>query len=151
MDSRIDRGHELGTQSLFCVFCTHPDFVVLSQASYLILHKYEPASFFTVSSLVLLPPSVITWISRVVQRGSSPGLIQVVAAYVSLLLGYTVIYRVSPFHPLARYPGPFFAKISKIFMVRVVTKGHAHQYYRKLHQKYGDIVRTGACSTVKSV
>ena len=64
-----------------------------------------------------------------------------------MLLGYTAIYRVSPVHPLARYPGPFFAKISKIFMVRVVLKGHKHQFYRKLHEKYGDIVRIGASST----
>ncbi|KAF9643937.1 cytochrome P450 [Thelephora ganbajun] len=117
--------------------------VATSLTSYLILHKHEPVDFFAVSSLILLPPSVIAWISHAVQSQSSPSLTSIFASYLSLLLGYTIIYRVSPFHPLARYPGPFLARVSKLFMVIVVTKGHAHQYYHRLHGKYGDIVRTG--------
>jgi len=126
---------------------SHPHFSVSSQASYLILHKYEPEDFFAVSGLVLVPPSVVAWICRVVQTQSSPAPTSIFATYLSLLLGYTIIYRVSSFHPLARYPGPFLARVSKLFMVGVVIKGHAHQYYRRLHEKHGDIVRTGARST----
>ena len=116
------------------------------QVSYLILHKYEPEDFFAVSGLALVPPTVITWICRVVQRQSSPAPTSIFAAYLSLLLGYTVAYRLSPFHPLARYPGPVLARVSKFFMLGVITMGHAHQYHRRLHDKHGDIVRIGGRS-----
>ena len=145
---RRDRRLELGTHvSSFCVFefqILILRFSVSPQASYLILHKYEPENFFAVSGLVLVPPSVVAWICRVVQKQSSPVPASIFAAYLSLLLGYTILYRVSPSHPLARYPGPPLARVSKLFMVGIVIKGHAHQYYRGLHEKYGDIVRTGA-------
>jgi len=148
---RLDRCHELGTHvSSLCVIKFQVlilRFPVSPQASYLILHKYEPEDFFTVSGLFLVPPSVVAWISRVIQKQSSPAPTSIYAAYLSLLLGYTIVYRVSPFHPLARYPGPFLARVSKLFMVGVVINGHAHQYCRRLHEKHGDIVRTGACST----
>ena len=148
MGPHLNRCYELGTRVPSCAF----KFLILrfpgpSQVSYLILHKYEPEDFFAVSGLVLVPPTVIAWICRVVQRQSSPAPTSIFAAYLSLLLGCTVAYRLSPFHPLARYPGPFLARVSKLFMTGVVTMGHAHQYYRRLHDKHGDIVRTGAHST----
>jgi len=132
----------------YAPFSFRINFLILSfQVSYLILHKYEPEDFFAVSGLVLVPPSVIVWICREVQSQNSPAPTSVFAAYLSLLLGYTVTYRVSPFHPLARYPGPFLARVSKLFMTGVVSMGHARHYYRRLHDQHGDIVRTGACST----
>ena len=90
--------------------------------------------------LFLVPPSVVAWISWVIQKQSSPVPTSIYAACSSLLLGYTIIYyHVSPFHPLARYPDPFLARVSKLFMVGVVIKGHAHRYCRRLHEKHGDI------------
>lgn len=64
-------------------------------------------------------------------------------AHWSLLLLFTGLYRVSPFHPLAKFPGPFFHKISKFKDISEKSKGTMHQYYQKLHQKYGDFVRIG--------
>jgi len=46
-----------------------------------------------------------------------------------------------------RYPAPFLASVFKLFMVSVVTNSHAHQYYCRLYDEYGDFVRTGACLT----
>jgi len=144
VDPHLDHCHELGTR--IPSSCASKFLILHFQVSYLVLHKYEPEDFFTVSGLVLVPPSVITWVCRTVQSQSSPALTSIFAAYLSLLLGYTVAYRLSPFHPLARYPGPFLARVSKFFMLSVVTMGHAHQYYRRLHDEHGDIVRTGAYS-----
>ena len=42
---------------------------------------------------------------------STPG------TYFATLIGSIVVYRVSPFHPLAEYPGLFITKISKLRMV----------------------------------
>ena len=113
----------------------------------LIPHNYEPKDFFAVPGLVLVPPSVVVWICRVAEKQSSPVPASIFAAYLFLLLGCTTTYHLSPFHPLARDPGPFLSRISKLSMDGVVIEGHAHQYYRRLHEKHGNIVRTGARST----
>ena len=83
--------------------------------------------------------------------------------YFATLVGSIVAYRISPFHPLANYPGPFVAKISKLWMVCpfipassvcslwadgptqlfISSTGKPHEYYARLHEKYGDIVRIG--------
>lgn len=61
---------------------------------------------------------------------------------VSLVL-CTVTYRISPFHPLAKYPGPLACKVSKIWFAFVAWQGKQHLYYNQLHRRYGDIVRIG--------
>jgi len=53
------------------------------------------------------------------------------------------MYRLSPFHPLARYPGPAIAKTSKLWVSYVCAKGDLHRYYKSLHDRYGDVVRVG--------
>lgn len=64
--------------------------------------------------------------------------------YWSLILVYTVTYRLSPFHPLAKYPGPLLCKISKGWFAYVTTQGKAHIYVLKLHKQLGsDIIRIG--------
>ncbi|KAH8742675.1 cytochrome P450 [Diaporthe sp. PMI_573] len=39
-------------------------------------------------------------------------------------------------------PGPFFASINPAWRISLVFRRHAHAEYRKLHEKYGPIVRT---------
>lgn len=63
--------------------------------------------------------------------------------YWTLILLFTILYRVSPIHPLANYSGPFLNKISKLRNVQVAIRGDLHRYYRTLFQQYGDIVRVG--------
>lgn len=62
--------------------------------------------------------------------------------YTTLALSI-ISYRLSPFHPLAKYPGPSLAKVSKWWGVWVTAHGKQHIYYQKLHQKYGPYVRVG--------
>lgn len=47
------------------------------------------------------------------------------------------------FHPLAQYPGPFWAKLTDLYSVYHALKGDRHVNFYKLHQKYGDFVRYG--------
>lgn len=54
-----------------------------------------------------------------------------------------VVYRLSPFHPLAKYPGPIVCKISQLYAVLVYSGGKAHHYRKSLHDQYGPIVRIG--------
>ncbi|KXH41590.1 hypothetical protein CSAL01_01092 [Colletotrichum salicis] len=43
---------------------------------------------------------------------------------------------------LSRVPGPFLARFTPLWRVSFVWKGNAHTDYRKLHNKYGPVVRT---------
>ena len=54
-----------------------------------------------------------------------------------------VLYRLSPWHPLAQYPGPVMCKISKFWFAFLSLGGKQHMYYYELHRKYGDFVRVG--------
>ncbi|KAK7463410.1 hypothetical protein VKT23_006763 [Stygiomarasmius scandens] len=63
--------------------------------------------------------------------------------YLSTLGTCISVYRLSPWHPLASYPGPMICKLSKLWMAYVSQQGHQHIYLWRLHQKYGDIVRIG--------
>jgi hypothetical protein len=49
------------------------------------------------------------------------------------------------FHPLQDYPGPFAARLSKLWVVTQVlsTEQHLHWKYQQLQKEYGDYVRTG--------
>lgn len=59
-------------------------------------------------------------------------------AYVSFLL----IYRLY-FHPLAKYPGPFFAKITSLYSAYHGYVRDIHIDAQACHEKYGDFVRYG--------
>ncbi|KJA18919.1 hypothetical protein HYPSUDRAFT_44767 [Hypholoma sublateritium FD-334 SS-4] len=75
------------------------------------------------------------------------------SVFLSVLAGYMicfvtlfssiVLYRLSPFHPLAKYPGPALAKLSKLWGLYKTSTGKTHLLYLELHRQYGPIVRTG--------
>ncbi|KAF7336095.1 Cytochrome P450 [Mycena venus] len=49
----------------------------------------------------------------------------------------------SPFHPLAKFPGPLLSRITKFWLAYVVYTGKRHLEIAKLHDQYGTFVRTG--------
>ena len=65
--------------------------------------------------------------------------------YWSTLLFSVAVYRLSPWHPLSRYPGPIMLRLSKLSMAWISRGGKRHVYTQDLHRRYGDIVRVGAC------
>jgi hypothetical protein len=52
-------------------------------------------------------------------------------------------YRLSPFHPLAQYPGPVIGKVTKLWGFWKTSQGYKYIYDKKLHDTYGPYVRTG--------
>lgn len=54
-----------------------------------------------------------------------------------------IVYRLSPFHPLAGYPGPAVGKITRFWALYIAQSGNQHRYHRALFEQYGDTVRTG--------
>ncbi|EAU32038.1 conserved hypothetical protein [Aspergillus terreus NIH2624] len=45
------------------------------------------------------------------------------------------------FHPLSRYPGPFWASVSRVWTVMHVLRGDAEKAQKSLHARYGRVVR----------
>ncbi|KAF8640255.1 hypothetical protein AX16_010150 [Volvariella volvacea WC 439] len=66
-----------------------------------------------------------------------------VCLYWTTLASSIVIYRLSPWHPLAKYPGPVLHRISKFRLAFEAWGGKQYIHYEKLHEKYGDVVRIG--------
>ena len=91
---------------------------------------------FVVPALLSIP------ISSHVPRTSAAVLFAFVT-YWSALTSFTLVYRLSPFHPLAKYPGPTVAKASKLWGSYHSTTGNVHRYYKSLHERFGDVVRIG--------
>ncbi|EJD01469.1 cytochrome P450 [Fomitiporia mediterranea MF3/22] len=63
--------------------------------------------------------------------------------FYTTLITSVVLYRISPFHPLAGYPGPLLARITKLYGLAKMASGKNHEWYKKLHEKYGPYVRVG--------
>ena len=57
-----------------------------------------------------------------------------------LVLDYLRIYFRSG---LRNIPGPLFARVSGLYRISLVRKGDAPAQYRRIHEQYGQIVRTG--------
>lgn len=65
-----------------------------------------------------------------------------VASFYSALFTSIAIYRLL-FHPLRRYPGPFWAKLSKLWHFFHCLNGQNHLLMEELYHKYGNVVRVG--------
>ncbi|KAL1676329.1 cytochrome P450 [Schizophyllum commune] len=64
--------------------------------------------------------------------------------FFSTLLTSITAYRLSPWHPLAHFPGPYGAAISKWWLVRcILLKGGRHLELQRCHQQYGPWLRVG--------
>ncbi|KAM0277320.1 hypothetical protein ACHAQH_005912 [Verticillium albo-atrum] len=64
-----------------------------------------------------------------------------IVAFLTLYTMWNCIYNYY-FHPLAKYPGPFLAKISPIYSIYGLFRGRWPFDVHQLHLKYGPIVRT---------
>ncbi|KAF8968763.1 high nitrogen upregulated cytochrome P450 monooxygenase 2 [Flammula alnicola] len=64
-------------------------------------------------------------------------------AFSMTLLESMTLYRISPFHPLAKYPGPLLCKVTKLWGAWAALDGKPFVHYKKLHDEYGPIVRIG--------
>lgn len=78
-------------------------------------------------------------------RPSQAALMTTIAcmSYTCALWTSMIIYRVF-FHRLHHFPGPFMAKLTKLFHFYLsAQKSDNHIVVDRLHQKYGPFVRTG--------
>ena len=69
----------------------------------------------------------------------------VYGSYFVGLFGSMVVYRIF-FHPLRRFPGEFWPKISQIYNAWFNAGGVVHDRLERGHEVHGDFLRTGASS-----
>lgn len=64
-------------------------------------------------------------------------------AHILGLITSILCYRVV-FHPLNKFPGPLYARISNFYPTYLTTKNtHLYEEVEQLHHQYGDFVRLG--------
>ncbi|GAW00984.1 cytochrome p450 [Lentinula edodes] len=117
-------------------------------ANHLLFHKYEPtdAIFGQAILLLLLEPLVLSFMSWTYSTGfvRLPPHHLVFSAYTTfyaVLITSIVLYRVSPFHPLAKIPGPILFKITKFAPLWYHWQGQQSSLFMSLHAQYGPVVR----------
>ena len=111
-------------------------------------HMETPALFV---SLFLIPTSIFICYSVFTDLNIWMSLLRTMAVTISYLASLTtsiVLYR-TYFHRLRRFPGPEWAKISKLWHVSHLTSGlNNFRLLEGLHKQYGDFVRTGKYNLV---
>ena len=111
------------------------------QAAQFVFRRCSTYSVVAHVSLLILPPLLIALYSNL-HRFALTSLVTP-PAYVAALTTFTALYRLSPAHPLACYPGPTAAKISKLYHAFLSIGGRQHEYIKALHERHGDVVRIG--------
>ncbi|PIL34414.1 cytochrome P450 [Ganoderma sinense ZZ0214-1] len=118
----------------------------LALAVHQVFRTHETYSVVVHCILLVVPPTLVfsTTISVLVDPPSVPWtLVLCYGTYLLTLIASVVLYRVSPAHPLASYPGPFWCRISKLWLATVAATGKQSRWFAALHDKYGDVVRVG--------
>nr|VWO97897.1 Cytochrome P450 monooxygenase AKT7 (EC (AK-toxin biosynthesis protein 7) [Ganoderma boninense] len=124
--------------------------VVLGLAAHQVFRSYETFNAGVHAAILLAPPALLTFLadspSSPTQRALLRAFLANLATYLTALVLSLLVYRVSPVHPLARYPGPLGCKLSKFWLGFACIPGFQHRYIKSLHERYGDVVRIGASS-----
>ncbi|KAI0772263.1 cytochrome P450 [Irpex lacteus] len=123
------------------------DVVIAHIASSLTIHyvfkRWEPSSAARIALLLVAPPLPLALLlAPHVERWFIAVAVTYSLFWCTLSLS-VILYRLSPFHPLARYPGPLLCKVSKWWMIWETRGGTQHRWCQRLHRRYGDVVRTG--------
>ena len=120
-------------------------FTIIPQFVHGVYKRYEPdtSSPFIQFILLVAVPSIPAACFLPHYTSTAIAILVAYASFYVSLLTSIVLYRISPWHPLAKYPGPLIAKISKIWASYVMATGEYHLVTKKLHEKYGRYVRIG--------
>ncbi|KAK1232618.1 hypothetical protein PQX77_004238 [Marasmius sp. AFHP31] len=121
--------------------------VALSLVNHMFFHHYEPTRSTIGSAVALLAIQPCLLSVGIGLSGTSSLsihlLLRISASFFVALPSSIVLYRISPFHPLANVPGPLAAKVSKLWGLWVCWTGRYHVVMKRLHDKYGPVIRTG--------
>ncbi|PFH58520.1 hypothetical protein XA68_13584 [Ophiocordyceps unilateralis] len=109
-------------------------------------HVQAPRLVGSVMALSMAMPCAIIWLAPELLSAPWPVLMAttwLVSAGLAGLYSSALVYRAA-LHPLNRFPGPFAARLSNLYMTTMdAKKSQIYREVRKLHEAYGDIVRVG--------
>ena len=120
----------------------HSDDISL-QLVHLIFKQTETSRPFWLFVLLLVIPAYLTFLYRPDAGSTILTAVKVFSLFWTTLVTSILVYRASPWHPLAKYPGPLLCKLSKFHLAYISLGGKQYLYYYELHQKYGNVVRIG--------
>ncbi|KAH9888087.1 high nitrogen upregulated cytochrome P450 monooxygenase 2 [Cubamyces lactineus] len=115
---------------------------VLGLLTHQLFKRFETYSIPTHILLLLLPPLLGYSLLKHTMPTFQAALVSVATIFGTMFLSIAA-YRLSPFHPLARYPGPLGCRLTKFWMAILSLSGRQHIYIQELHKQYGDVVRIG--------
>ena len=127
---------------LVCTNDYHFDNLSL-QLVHLIFKRTETRRPYWLFILLLAIPSYLTILYLPHAGSTILAAVKVFSLFWSTLVTSILVYRVSPWHPLAKYPGPLLCKLTKFHLAYFSLGGKQYLYYYELHQKYGNAVRIG--------
>lgn len=119
--------------------------VLLGAILHQIYRLKEPEiSSLSITAIALFP--LVSTLVRFIVLGQYGGLTVILRdhgiCYASWAVS-VIIYRLSPLHPLSEFPGPWILRISKLGGVWICSQGRQHEVFRRLHTRYGPIIRVG--------
>ena len=105
---------------------------------YLIFKRYEPIFVRQHAALLLAPPKLLTLLTLTLS--SSPAsptctALTLTLTYLAALLASTAVYRLSPWHPLARFPGLLLPRLTEFWRAVLAANGQQHTAVQKLHAR----------------
>ena len=113
------------------------------QLVHLVFKKTETRQPFSLFVLLLAIPAYLTLLYLPHAGSTVLAAVRVFSLFWFTLVTSILVYRVSPWHPLAKYPGPLLCKLTKFHLAFFAFGGKQYLYYYELHQKYGHVVRIG--------
>ncbi|KAF8879764.1 cytochrome P450 [Gymnopilus junonius] len=118
--------------------------ILAALITHLWFHKRDPVSLRASLGALVIAPLVSTYILHGTLTPSFfSDLIWVYPVFYLTLCASICTYRLSPFHPLAKYPGPVILKVTKLWAAWIAYTGKTHIYFKDLHDKYGPTIRVG--------
>lgn len=89
------------------------------------------------------PIEIVGGIALLVRLSNFPRICRTDSLQLTSYIVLNTIYNVW-FHPLRRFPGPFFARAGRLWYVYQLMTGQVHSAIEKAHDKYGTRIRIAA-------
>ncbi|THH05069.1 hypothetical protein EW146_g10002 [Bondarzewia mesenterica] len=117
--------------------------VLAGFVSWIFLNRRTVRGDYAVIFFLATFPALYFCFRRVIANHAFFQTVKIAAIYFVSLTSSTLLYRLSPFHPLAAYPGPLVWRLSSMTLAAISYRGHRHLVLEDLHRKYGKFVRIG--------
>ncbi|KAI0683262.1 cytochrome P450 [Cytidiella melzeri] len=116
-------------------------YITASLLAHYVFKRWEPSNVSVMAALLLVPPMPLALFLRPHVMSLTYAVELSYCMFISALVASIIAYRLSPFHPLARYPGPLMCKVTQWWMVWETRGGVQHLWFQRLHQTYGDATK----------